>query len=486
MTPIELPELTTIVPAAVLIVAGLAVLLTDLAHRAVNEFLLPYLALLGALIAGGSLLVLWGDRTLAFHGTLVLDAFGAYIGLLVCLGTALTVLLSMGYVTRMRIPAGEYYSLLLLGAAGMVLLAMSNDLVMVFLSIELLSLSVYVLTGITRTRMPANEAAMKYFILGAFASGFLLMGMALLYGATGETRLKEIASADANPSLLYPGIALLLVGLAFKVGAVPFHMWVPDAYEGAPASVTAFMSVTVKTAGFAALVRMLLVGLPVGGMAWVSALWILAALTMILGNVLALAQTGVKRMLAYSSIAHTGYVLVGVTSAAQLAADPTAASDAGAGVLFYLAAYLFMNLGAFALVCHLGGDEDFDAMERFSGLAHRKPLHAAAMTVALVSLAGIPPTAGFMGKIYLFKAAISAGFVALALIGVLTTLVSLYYYLRIVVLMYMRDPVEAEPATPSWSANFVLWSTAVATLLLGILPATPFDVTIRSLRSLFG
>jgi len=485
-------ELHTLIPAGLLMAAAMTVLLADLNRKAHNVFLIPYLSLLGALMAGGSLLILWGKTTQAFNGSLVLDGFGAFVGLLVCAGTALSVLLSMEYVPRIGVPAGEYYALLLFGASGMVLLAMSNDLMMIFLSIELLSLCVYVLTGMTRTRLAANEAAMKYFILGAFSSGFLLFGMALLYGSTGQVSLPEIASSvrdgAANLHLLYPGVALMLVGIGFKVGAVPFHMWVPDAYTGAPASVTAFMSVTVKAAGFAALVRMLLVGLPPGGFHWVLAIWVLAALTMIVGNVLALAQTNLKRMLAYSSIAHTGYLLVGVASAAHTAGDPAVAAEAGGAVLFYLAAYTFMNLGAFALVCHLGsGDEDFDSLERFAGLAHRKPLHAAGMTVVLVSLAGIPPTAGFMGKLYLFKAAVSAGFVSLALIGVLATMVSLYYYLRPVVLMYMREPTdEVLPTTGGWSADFVLWVTAGTTLLLGILPSTAFEVTVQSLRSLFG
>jgi len=386
-------------------------------------------------------------RTL-FGGMFVHDGFTVFFTLLFCAIGAFAVLLSWDYVKRTRINHAEYYALLLSATLGMVLMAASNDLIMIFLGLELMSLALYVLVGFRRDLLESNEAALKYFLLGAFASGFFLYGIALLYGATGTTSLSKMAeflSASPlrpNPLLLTGGL-LLLVGFFFKVAAVPFHMWTPDAYEGAPTSVTAFMSVGAKTAAFAALLRFGLRGLGGVPAEWVPVLSAVAMLTMTVGNVTALLQNNLKRMLAYSSIAHAGYVLVAVA-----AGGPDGASAA----LFYLAVYSVMNLGAFGVLTILGrGAQERVLMADVAGLGFRRPFVGLALTVFMISLAGIPPTAGFMGKVYVFGTALKAGLLPLVIVGVLNGVVSVYYYLRVTVAVYMQEP-QGEPTEISWAA----------------------------------
>jgi len=348
------------------------------------------------------------------------------------------------------------------------LVVSSADLIVLFLGLEVLSLALYILAGFIRGWTPGQESALKYFILGSFSLGFLVYGTALVYGATGTTSFAKLSQQLANAAILdspvlLVGVGLLLVGFAFKLAFVPFHMWKPDVYEGAPTAVTAFMAVGTKAAIFAALVRLLATALPALQPQWGVILWALAMLTMVVGNIAAIAQSNIKRMLAYSSIAHAGYVLVAVV----------ASNAAGwMGAVFYLAAYTFMNLGAFAVVAAWGeGAEKNLDLGDYAGLAARKPLLAAAMATFMLALAGVPPTAGFMAKLYVFSAAVQGGLIDLALVGVLTSAIAAYYYLRVIVIMYMREPVgEAAGALPApW--GLVLLITALATWLMGLFPA---------------
>ena len=406
-------------------------------------------------------------RRSLFEGMFVHDPLTVFFTLLFCAIGVVSVLVSWDYVRRTRIHQAEYYALLLSSVLGMVVMAASNDLITIFLGLELMSLSLYVLVGFRRVRLESNEAALKYFLLGAFASGFLLYGIALLYGATGTTNLARMGAflSDTplphNP-LLVAGALLVLTGFAFKVSAVPFHMWTPDAYEGAPTSVTGFMSAGAKVAGFAALLRLVLRALYGFEADWQPLLAALAMLTMTVGNVTALLQTNLKRMLAYSSIAHAGYVLV-----ALAAGGP----DGAGAALFYLAVYSFMNLGAFAVLAMLGrGRDERVLVTDLSGLGFRQPALAFAMTLFMISLGGIPPTAGFMGKVYVFSVAVKAGLVwPLVVVGVLNSVVSVFYYLRVTVALYMREP-EGEPTAVSWGvpAAVALALTAAATLWWGV------------------
>ena len=393
-----------------------------------------------------------------------LDRFANLAIAVVALGSLLSCLLSYYYLRELQIDHGEYYALILLATSGMILLVSAVDLVAVFLGIELLSIPIYVLAGFDRRKLRSNEAALKYFIVGSFASAILLYGMALLYGATGATDFTAIRKAfDPSQRLGALGLALVAVGFTFKISAVPFHQWTPDVYEGAPSSVTAFMSVTVKAAAFAGLMRILGIAFGGGGEALRDVLWWLAVGTMVVGNVMAVIQENVKRLLAYSSVAHAGYLLMGLVAGTQ------AGSSA---MLFYLIAYLFMNLGAFAVLIALTNrGQDLDRVEDFAGLARHRPALAALMTLFMVSLAGIPGTAGFIGKLQVFLAAVREGYVGLTIIAVLTSLVSFYYYLRLPVVMYMREPGSELPRMRLHSAEGVVLAVcAIAVVALGLFP----------------
>ena len=420
------------------------------------------LSLLTLLAGGASVFrVRDADRSL-FSGMFVHDAFTVFFTLLFCTIGALSVLLSWNYAKRTRINQGEYYVLLLCATLGMILMAATNDLITVFLGLELMSLALYILVGFRRARLESNEAALKYFLLGAFASGFLLYGIALVYGTTGSTNLAAIGrflaeSPMAHNPLFVTGVLLLLTGFAFKVSAVPFHMWTPDAYEGAPTSITAFMSAGAKAAGFAALLRVMLHVLGGSQEQWAPLLSVIAALTMTVGNVTALLQSNVKRMLAYSSIAHAGYLLVAVVAGGK---------DGASAALFYLAVYSIMNLGAFGILTLLGREqEERVLLSDLAGLGFRQPLLGIAMTLFMLSLGGIPPTAGFMGKVYLFGVALRAGLVPLVIVGVLNSVVSVFYYLRVTVALYMEEP-QGEPVAVSWGAPSALALIAALGLTL--------------------
>ena len=440
------------------------------------------LALATLAVAAASVFHVRGAARSLFGGMFVHDGFTVFFTLLFCGIAAIAVLLSWDYARRTRIDHAEYYALLLSATLGMILMAASNDLITVFLGLELMSLALYVMVGFRRSRLESNEAALKYFLLGAFASGFLLYGIALLYGATGTTNLARMAEFLAgsplpNNPLLVVGGLLLLTGFAFKVAAVPFHMWTPDAYEGAPTSVTGFMAAGAKAAGFAALLRVVLHTL--GGVheGWAPLLSVVAILTMTVGNVTALLQNNLKRMLAYSSIAHAGYLLVAV-----VAGGP----DGSSAALFYLAVYAVMNLGAFGVLTMLGRQqEERVSLADIAGLGFRQPLLGVAMTFFMLSLGGIPPTAGFMAKIYLFGVAVKAGYIPLVIVGVLNSVVSVFYYLRVTVAMYMEEPA-GEPVSVSWATPGVvaLLACLALTLWWGIQAHALLELAQRSVLGL--
>jgi len=473
MIPVPVISLRIIGPAAVLAVTGFVLMLLDLLPPRGRREHLAFVGLGGVVIALIATILLWGSDTTGFQGMAILDNLALFGTLVIGYATGLVLLESIDYIKRRSAESGEFYILVLFAAAGMVIMAGANDLIVVFLGLETMSLALYVLAGFFRTEIQAGEASMKYFLLGAFASGFFLYGIALIYGATGSTNLDKIGAAvragAAKEPLLLIGFALLLVGFGFKISAVPFHMWTADVYEGAPTSVTAFIATGSKAAAFTALLRVLLESLrPLQG-EWGWLFWVLAVLSMTLGNVVAIAQQNLKRMLAYSSIAHVGYMLMGIVAGGGLG---------GGSVLFYLLVYTFTTAGAFGVILLLerGGVEAVGVADT-AGLAARSPLAALALALFLLSLVGIPPTAGFVGKFYLFGAAVRAGYLWLAVIGVLNSAAAAYYYLRIIVNMYMREP-EGVPAVvmPSFAGSLAVVVALWGIIQLGIFPAPLFDL----------
>lgn len=475
-------EVHALVPILMTTLSALAVLVAE-AFREPDERLpfggLCYIGLGGALVAAG---LLW-DRELTGFGVVRADNFALFITGVIAVAGILTVALSGRLVEQDALPPGEYYSLVLFAAAGMMLMAAAVDLLVMFLALEILSLSVYVLTGFRRTELASTEAAFKYFLLGAFSSAFFLYGMAFAFAVGGTTRLDglgEVLAAramEANPLALV-AVALLLVGFGFKVSAVPFHMWTPDAYQGAPAVVTGFMSTGVKAAAFAAFVRVFLSTFEPARADWTPVVAILAYATMILGTVVGVVQTSVKRMLAYSSIAHGGYVLIGLV----------AGTDVGKGaVLFYLLAYALTNLGAFGVVALLASrGHEHDQLDDYRGLWFRHPAVALALTIFLLSLGGFPPTAGFVAKWYIFSAAVQTGEYGLAVVGVLTSVVAVFFYLRVVVMMYMTEaPETPPPMATSRSAVAALALAAAAVFYLGVLPTRFLDLAAESVGTIF-
>ncbi len=472
MIPAPPISLAVLAPALIVMGAGCLVLLLDLLPPRASKVHLATVALLGVVAALLTSLAAWGGRGRGFRDMVILDNYALFFHVVICYGAALIVLLSIDYLRRSGVESGEYYALVLFSTSGMLLLTSASDLIVVFLAIELMSLSLYVLSGLFKGRRQAGEASMKYFLLGAFASAFLLYGIALLYGATGTTNIDRIAAAAAaapHDTLLIAGLGLLLVGFGFKISSAPFHMWAPDVYEGAPTSVTALIATGSKAAAFAVLVRLLLSGVRAVQADWTAVLWVLAALTMTLGNVVAIAQSNLKRMLAYSSIAHVGYMLVGLV----------AGGAAGAGaVLFYLLAYTFTTAGTFGVItlCVRAGEEAVDVRD-YAGLGRRHPVLAFALALLLLSLVGIPPLAGFVGKFYLFGAAVRAGFVWLAVLGVLNSAIAAYYYLRVIVTMYMQEPDgQSASVAPSFAGGLALTIAVIGVVLLGLMPAPFVDL----------
>jgi NADH-quinone oxidoreductase subunit N len=461
-------DIFSILPLVVLVVWAAGLLLVDAFTPQERKSRIALLAALGLGVSLVATLTQFGDEVSAFNGMVVIDGFSIYLTVLLLVTGLAAIALSYDYLKRMEIERGEFYVLLLFSIGGMMLMVQAADLIVVFLALEWLSIPLYVLAGFARPRPESEEAAMKYFLLGAFASGFVVYGVALVFGGTGSTALMEIVAAvtagTANIPFLSVGAGLILVGFAFKVAAVPFHMWTPDVYQGAPSPVTAFMAVGAKVGGFAAMLRVFVLAFPALSDDLTPIIWVIAALTLVLGNVVAIAQRNIKRLLAYSSISQAGYIMMAVVPFGQ----PEVAADAVASVLFYLIAYAFTNFGAWAVVIALERSEGRGLdLDDYAGLGRKYPALAAAMAIFLLSFTGVPPTLGFAGKLFIFRTVLQGGFVGLAVIGVLTSLVSAYYYLRVVVVMFMQ---AGEPQVRS--DRWLQWATfisAVGTVLLTII-----------------
>jgi len=467
-------NIAAILPALVLAVFGIAVMVAEPFVNEAKKASLGWFAFFATIVAAAALIPMAASRGQWYTNLWIVDDYSVFLSFTFILIAAITILTSIDYLQRQNMNHPEFYALLLFATAGMVMMAASNELVMVFLGLEILSIATYIMAGFRRTDLKSNESALKYFLLGSFSSAFFLYGVALIFGATGSTNLLGIAStlrsAQIQLSLVELSAALMLIALCFKVAVAPFHIWTPDVYEGAPTPVTGFMSVGPKAAGFAVLFRVFLTAFPSIQDHWSSAIWMIAALTMILGNVIAVVQPNIKRMLAYSSIAHAGYVAVAFAATSQ---------NGVSAALFYLLAYTLMNLGAFAIVTILGRSQDKLAnIADFAGLAAKKPGLAAILSIFLLSLAGVPGTAGFAGKFFIFRAALESRLLWLAIIGVVTTVVSFYYYLYVIVQMYMREPTEEfSDVRLSGGLKVALAITLVGTLYLGILPMRVLDWT---------
>ena len=474
--------LTNIGPLITLSVAGLLLLLIDaFSLKGSKKGYFHQFSLVAIIIGIIQTFFLWNRHGTDFSGMVYVDNYSFFFFMVFLIGTGISIIYSVKYLEEYKKNYGEYYALMLFSAVGMMLMAAGSNLVTIFLGLEILSIPIYILAGLFREDAKSNEAALKYLLLGGFSSAFLLFGIAMLYGGTGTFSLAELAKniqAGGMNALTYLGLGLLIVGFGFKISLAPFHMWTPDVYEGAPTSITAFMSVGTKAAAFAAFLRVLMVVFPSVKTEWDMLLWVVAVATMTIGNLTALAQTNIKRMLAYSSIAHAGYILVGVIAGNQLGAI---------GILYYLLAYTLMNLGAFGVIILVSRKKDnYLNIYDYSGLGFQYPGLALVMSVFMFALVGMPPTAGFIGKFYIFSAAIQAGYIWLVIIGVINSLISVYYYLRITVIMYMK-PGEADlgPIQTAPMVNATLVLSALAVLLLGIFPGTIFNLALSSVK-IFG
>lgn len=470
MTPIQItyPNLVVILPELILMCWVFFMMMADLFISKDKKEINSFLAIIGIITSAVAVFVVvpYGNIS-SFNNSMSSDNFALFFKLLFCITAALTVLISKKYMAIEGMNWGEYYTLLLFAVSGMMVLVSATDLVTIYLGMEFMALSVYLLTGFLRHDTKSNEAALKYFLLGAFSSAITLYGIVLLYGVTGSTNLYKVANfLAANDNFSNPvmiaSVILLVAGFAFKVAAVPFHMWAPDAYEGAPTSITAFMSVGPKAASFAAMLRVFLIALPVMKPHWIPIFWGISALTMILGNIVAVAQTNIKRMMAYSSIGHAGFILMGVLAGTKIGM---------AAVMLYMLVYSFMSIGAFAVIILLRktgvkGDEIKD----FSGFARKHPSLGLCMLIFLVSMIGLPPTAGFIGKMYLLAAAVDAEYYSLAAIGVLMSVVSLFYYMQVAKTMYIDEEIPGQELVQSSALTFVVYFCAALTLLIGMFP----------------
>ena len=482
-----------LLPEIILCISGMVVLIAGVTRSSPKESAgdpsfsseadLGWLAFVGVLFAGMANGWLYGVQEVGDTSMIAVDHFRLFANWIFLVAAALTILISFAYVHRQRLQAGEFYSLILLASAGMMFMAGARDLIVIFLGLEVMSIAVYALTAFNRRDRKSAEAGLKYFLLGAFSTGFFLYGIALVYGATGSTNIAiigpSVSGGMASAGLLSVGVAFLVIGFGFKVSAVPFHMWTPDVYEGAPAPVTAFMSASVKAAGFVAFLRVFLVAFEGAYSTWYPIIWWLAAVTMVGANLMALVQSNVKRMLAYSSIAHGGYLLVAITAANQ---------NAAAGLLFYLLIYTLMNTGAFAVVIGVAQhSEEHMRVEDYAGFGWSRPVLGIVLTVFLLSLAGFPGTGGFIGKIYLLQGAADAQLWVLSVILVLTTLVSYWYYLKIAWFMWMKDP-ETEGQHDLVLAPLPMQVALVATvgfiLYTGFFPGVALDFANESVIGL--
>lgn len=485
-------EVWMIMPIVWLTLGGMAVLVVDALVRREGQVHLVLTSLLFLGLAAGSVVSRVGAPASAgaavFGGALRADGFANFFDLVFVGVAILSILTGSVYFGRERKPVPEFYPLVLFATVGMMVLAAATDLVTLFVGLETMSIALYVLAAIQRHSIFSNEAGFKYLILGAFSSAFLLYGMALLYGSTRTLNLELMADAVryepaiAGNALFVAGWGLILVGLGFKVAMVPFHMWTPDVYDGSPAPVAGFMAAGVKAASFAALLRVAWAGAPTFFEAWGPAISALAVVTMVFGNVVALAQSNLKRMLAYSAIAHAGYLLIGV-----LVSRPASDDAAASGVLFYLLSYALMNVGAFALVTLVSRREGENAeISGFAGLARRNPVAAAAMAICMLSLAGIPPTAGFWGKLWIFQAAMEQGHVGLTVIALLNAAVAMFYYLRVVVAMYMREPGNEAYEGDNLQVGLTMALVAVLIVWIGLRPDTVIELARQGTAALAG
>lgn len=465
-------------PEISLIIAGLILIVLDPILKGSAKKNLYVLALLGLAIGFILNLKRFGVAETAFSGALSLDQFAAYFNIIFLLGAFLSVIISRDYLSNTNKYSNEFFALILFSTSGMMILSSAKEFMSLFLGFEIMSLSVYILAAFNRKSARSTEAGIKYLILGGFSSAILLYGIALLYGASGSVYLDEIVSKfDPTNPLFLAGSALVLVGFIFKIGAFPLHQWVPDVYEGAPMPVTAFMSVGVKAAAFAILLRVIFEGFSEIQISIMPVLWIVAVFTMIVGNIAAIAQKSIKRMLAYSSIAHAGYALVGVVAA--YGGDKLAVSS----VIYYLFAYMFMNLGAFGVLAYLSRDgKECETFDDISGLWRKRPYLALALGVFMFSLAGIPPTLGFFAKYRLFLSAVQADFYWLAVIGILSSVVSAYYYLRVLVYAYMKEETTTFPSF-KFASSVVLIVLCIGTLVLGVFPFGSWNLALEAAGS---
>ena len=475
-------NLNLTLPALSVALWACVLLIVDLWIPKGRKELTAWLAIGGLAFALVATLFIYRTPGVAFNGMFVADQFSGFLNVVVLLTAIISILLSIDYLKRTDMERGEYYVLLLLTTAGIMFMSSANDLTVIFIALELLSIPLYILAAFRTPELKSEESGLKYFILGSFSTAFFVFGAAMLFGASGTTSLpgildavgRALAGEGSSVVLLLLGAGLIVVGLGFKVAVVPFHMWTPDVYEGAPTPVTAFMSVGAKIGGFAALLRILLVALPAFVITegttvatWQNVLWIIAALMLITGNIVAVSQQNIKRLLAYSSIAHAGYILMAVAASGS----PGVGEDATRAALIYMLAYAFTNLGAFAVVIAIEKDDGSGTtLADFKGLSRSRPLLAFVMAVFMLSLTGIPLTAGFIGKWVVFQATLEAGLFTLAIIGVLTSVISAFYYVRVIVNMYLEDGEgdPAEAATP-----YVQWAIYISfagTVLLGIVP----------------
>lgn len=474
-----LQDLQAFLPGIIVAVAGLIAIMLEAFKKAAD---LTYSLSFGGIVVALLFAIqsLYGETGTAFSGMIIYGGVGAFGSVVVLLGSLFTFTISRDYLMDLDLHNGEVYGLMLFSVTGMLGLALTNDLITLFISLETMSVCLYVLAGLIKNEKIGAEAALKYFLLGAFSTGFLLYGIALIYGATGATNLTAIA-AGAEPTLLFlAGTGLLFVGIFFKIAAVPFHMWTPDVYQGTPTTITAFMATAVKSATFVAFVLVLTRMLPDSELGdWQSVIQVVSILTMIVGNLIAMAQDNVKRMLAYSSIAHAGYLMVGLA----------AGNDAGyAGVLYYLFAYTIMNVGAFGVIAYYERNHglDFTEIDSYAGLGFKVPVMGVMLSVFLFSLAGIPPMVGFIGKYYVFAAAVQAGLIPLAIIGVLASAASVYYYLRVMVYLYFKEAhKEYSMRTPGFVFKWTLILLAVLTIYYGIEPVLPTSSLMELISSYY-
>lgn len=473
-------DLIRFLPEIILTLAGTLVMVLEPLRPRGNRTAMYYFTLLALALALGACFYAGADPGPAFRNMLSVDGFATFFRVLVIVVGILTVLSSHQYLENERAESGEYYALILFSLVGQCVMAGANELIMLFIGLETSSIATYIMAGYLRDDKRNNESALKYFLLGSFATAFLLYGIAWIYGLTGTTNLVEIRrillTPELRPSALMTGAAaaLMFVGFAFKISAAPFQIWAPDVYQGAPAPVSGFMSAGPKAAAFAIFLRVYLTAFQPIADRWEPIVWVSALLTMVIGNFAALQQTNIKRLLAYSSIAHAGYVLVAVTSHSQVGAS---------AAMFYLASYAFMNIGAFAAVTYIARPgEKYVRIEDFAGLGQRQPVTALLLTIFLLSLIGVPLTGGFFAKFYVFKAALDANLVGLTVLGLLNSAVAAYYYLRVVVVMYMQDPDPASENLPPLPGGIrlTLWGSALATLVLGIFPSVVLDFAGKS------